>query len=122
MGEGDARAVSAHLPGSVLQATGIRLAIATYLCCVTQARALRRAAAKAAKARRGARDPRGVGKPANAAPSKASRTSEWCEVRESIPSPFSRFTGPSRGRSDNVLRKPQAGGKPCTTLANDKHR
>src|SRR5215210_1596928 len=97
MGEGDPRAVSARLPESVLQATGIRLAIATYLCCrVTQARALRRAAAKAAKARRGARDPRGVGKPANAAPSKASR-----------------FTGPCRGRSDNVLRKPQAGGKPC---------
>jgi hypothetical protein len=119
MGEGDPRAVSARFPGSVLQATGIRLAIATYLCCcVTQARALRRAAAKA---RRGARDPRGVGKPANAAPSKASRTSEWCEER-GIPSPFSRFTGPSRGLSDNVLRKPQADGKPCTTLANDKYR
>ena len=121
MGEGDPRAVSARLPGSVLQATGIRLAIATYLCCVTQARALRRAAAKAAKARRGARDPRGVGKPANAAPSKASRTSEWCEER-GILSPFSRFTGLSRGLSDNVLRKPQADGKPCTTLANDKYR
>ena len=89
MGEGDPRAVSARLPGSVLQATGIRLAIATYLCCcVTQARALRRAAAKAAKARRGARDPRGVGKPANAAPSKASRTSEWCEVRERYTKPL----------------------------------
>ena len=47
MGEGDPRAVSARLPGSILQATGIRLAIATYLCyCVMQVRALRRAAGK----------------------------------------------------------------------------
>ena len=64
MGEGDPRAVSARLPGSILQATGIRLAISTYLCyCVMQVRALRRAAGMAPLPRRGARDPRGVGEP-----------------------------------------------------------
>jgi hypothetical protein len=62
MGEGDPRAVSARLPGSILQATGIRLATATYLCyCVMQVRAFRRAAGKDLLPRRGARDPRGMG-------------------------------------------------------------
>src|SRR5215203_800080 len=60
-GEGDPRVVSAGLPGAVLHATGIQLPIATYLCCVTQVRALRRAAAKAPLPHRGARGPRGVG-------------------------------------------------------------
>jgi hypothetical protein len=46
------------------------------------------------------------GKLAKAAPSKDSRASVWCEVRESIPSPFSPCTGSSRGLSDSVLRKP----------------
>src|SRR5215204_5078952 len=55
---------------------GIWLAIVPYLCCcVTQVRALRRAAAKAPLRRRGARDLRRVGEPANAAPSKVSRAS-----------------------------------------------
>ena len=63
------------------------------------------------------------GKSANAGPSKASRASVWCEVGEmGIASPFSPFTGPSRGLSDSVLRKPRVGGRPYTTLANDKYR
>ena len=62
------------------------------------------------------------GKPANAGPSKASRASVRCEVREGIPSPFSSFTGPSRGLSDSVLRKAQAGGRSFTTLVNDNYR
>src|SRR5215208_2408934 len=107
MGERDPRAVSARLPESVLQARGIRLAIATYLCCcVTQVRALRRAAAKAPLPRRGARDPLGVGELAKAAPSKDSRAPVWCEVRERYTEPYSSFTGPSRGLSDRVLHKP----------------
>jgi hypothetical protein len=88
MGEGDPQAVSARLPGVVLQA----------------------------------RDARGVGKPANAGPSKASRASVGCEVRKrGMPSPFSSFTDPSRGLSESVLRKPWVGGRSCTTLANDKY-
>ena len=39
-----------------------------------------------------------------------------------IASPFSPFTGPSRGLSDNVVRKPQSGSRPRTMLANDKYR
>src|ERR687898_234064 len=81
MGEGDPRVVSAGLPGAGFQATGLQLPIATYLCCVTQVRALRRAAAKAPLPRRGARGPRGVGEPVDAAPSKASRASIWSAVR-----------------------------------------
>src|ERR671910_807675 len=81
MGEGDPRVVSAGLPGAVLHATGLPLPIATYLCCVTQVPALRRAAAKAPPPRRGARGPQGVGEPVDAAPSKASRASIWSAVR-----------------------------------------
>src|SRR5215210_9318422 len=93
MEEGDPRAVSARLSGSVLQATGIRLAIATYLCCcVTQVRTLRRATAKAPLRRRGARDPRGRsrGNPRmrRLLPPEASRTSVWCEVRERYTEPL----------------------------------
>ena len=90
MGEGDPRAVSARLLGSILQATGIRLAIATYLCyCVMQVRALGRAAGKAPLPCQGARDPLGVGETRECGafyllPSKASRTSVWCEVRGEV--------------------------------------
>src|SRR5215212_7314916 len=87
---------------------GIRLAIATYLCCcVTQVRALRRAAAKAPLPRRGARDPRGVGETREGG--TLSGLTTLCMVRgegEGIPRPYSHFTGPSRGLSDSVLRKP----------------
>jgi hypothetical protein len=92
MGEGDPRAVSARLPGSILQATGIRLALSTYLCYrVMQVRALRRAAGKDLLPRRGARDPRGIGgnpRMRRLLPSKASRTSVWCEVRERYSEPL----------------------------------
>ena len=82
MGEGDPRAVSARLPGSVLQATEIRLAIATYLCCVTQVRALRRAAAKAPLRHRR------VGETSECRASKASRASVRCEARERYTKPL----------------------------------
>ena len=122
MGEGDLRVVSAGLPGAVLHATGIQLPIATYLCCVTQVRALRRAAAKAPLPRRGARGPQGVGKPVDAAPSKASRACILSAVRgERVYRAFLPITAPSRGLSDNVVLKPQSGGRPSTMLANDKY-
>src|SRR5215218_2620405 len=62
---------------------GIRVAIATYLCCcVTQVRALRRAAAKAPLRHRR------VGETRECRASKASRASVRCEVRERYTKPL----------------------------------
>jgi hypothetical protein len=58
----------------------------------------------------------------DAAPSKASRASIWSAVRGGVYRAFLPFTVPSRGFSDNVVRKPQSGGRPRTMLANDKYR
>jgi hypothetical protein len=89
MGEGDPRAVSAHLPGSVLQATGdpvcdrhLSLLLRYASSCPSASRCK-----GSTTSSRSSRPPRSRGKLTKEAPSKASRASVWCEVSKmGIPS------------------------------------